>query len=69
MLSCLGVVYLIGIVYCVLIIKLYLGKGVTFNYVFLNLFLFLLPGDLLTGTLAVFIAKRLIPILKKNHLS
>lgn len=65
MLACLAVVYAIGIVYFIVIMKFYLGKTLTFNSVFMSLFVLLLPGDLITGTLAVLISKRLIPILNK----
>ncbi|MCR4925431.1 MAG: biotin transporter BioY [Clostridiales bacterium] len=65
MLSCILVVYIIGIIYFYFIMRFHLGKEVTLKYIFINLFLLLIPGDLITGAIAVVIAKRVIPIVKK----
>ena len=53
------VIYAFGVSYFYLISTLYLGIVTTFQTVFVNLFLLLLPGSIIQGIISVIIAKRL----------
>lgn len=60
------IIYVIGIIYYLLITKLYLHQAVTAKTIYMSLFLLLLPGDLASCIVACLLAKRLRPILKLN---
>lgn len=61
-----AIIYVIGIIYYLLITKLYLHQAVTAKTVYLSLFLLLIPGDFVSCIVACLLAKRLRPILKLN---
>lgn len=60
------IIYVIGIIYYLLITKLYLHQAVTAKTIYMSLFLLLLPGDFASCVVACLLAKRLRPILKLN---
>ena len=63
------VVYVIGTTYFYFLSNYYLGKQVSVWTAVLYCFLVFVPGDLAKSVIAALIAKRMIPVLKKNHLS
>jgi biotin transport system substrate-specific component len=63
------VIYLLGTVYFYLLKNIFFSEQVSVWWVVLNLFLVFVPGDILKILVAALIAKRMIPVLKKNNLS
>lgn len=59
------VCYVFGMVYCILIMDLYMGKPVTFAYAIVNLFLIFLPGDGILTVIFAAVAKRVMPQIDK----
>ena len=62
----LGIVYLFGMVYYYLISYFYLGTPIGLWPLFLYCFILAVPGDIMLCILAAMIAKRIIPIMKKE---
>ncbi len=62
----LGIVYLFGMVYYYLISDLYLGTPIGLWPLFLYCFLLAVPGDIVLCILGAVLAKRLIPIMRRN---
>lgn len=62
----LGIVYLFGMVYYYLISDLYLGTPIGLWPLFLYCFLLAVPGDIILCILGAVLAKRLIPIMRRN---
>ena len=63
----LGVVYLLGMAYYYLMSNFYLGSPIGLWPLFLYCFLLAVPGDILLCFLGAFLAKRLIPIIRKER--
>lgn len=61
------IVYAMGMLYYWLICTFYVGTGIGIWTLFLYCFLLAVPGDILLCILAVFLGKRLIPILRKER--
>jgi len=61
------IVYALGVVYLWLVNRLYLGKVIGARILFIYCFAIYVPGDALQCILAALLAKRLIPILRKNR--
>jgi len=62
-------VYVLGTTYFYFLSNYYLGKQVSVWTAVLYCFLVFVPGDLAKSLVAALIAKRMIPVLKKNNLS
>ena len=62
-------VYVIGTAYFYVLSNYYLGQPVSVWTAVLYCFLVFVPGDLAKSIVAALIAKRMIPVLKKNNLS
>ena len=62
-------VYVIGTTYFYFLSNYYLGKQVSVWTAVLYCFLVFVPGDLAKSIVAALIAKRMIPLLKKNSLN
>lgn len=62
----LGIVYLFGMVYYYLISNFYLGNPIGLWPLFLYCFVLAVPGDIVLCLLGAIIAKRMIPIMKKE---
>lgn len=59
----LAVIYVCGLLYWWALSTFYLGTGVALRVLLMNGFLLTLPSDLLTGALAIFLCRRIRPIL------
>lgn len=64
----LGIVYLCGMVYYYMMSNFYLDTPIGLWPLFLYCFLLAVPGDIVLCILAAILAKRLIPIMKKNRM-
>ena len=62
-------VYVLGTTYFYFLSNYYLGKQVSVWTAVLYCFLVFVPGDLAKSLVAALIARRMIPVLRKNHLS
>ena len=62
------VVYLCGMVYIWLIMNFYTKEGIGLWALVLNCFLLAVPGDIVLCTLASFLGKRLLPVVKKAQI-
>ena len=61
-------VYLVGVPYYYLLCNLVINSPIAIGTVMLYCFLLTLPGDILSCVIAAFLAKRTLPILRKNGL-
>jgi biotin transport system substrate-specific component len=57
--------YVVGLIYCYCILVFYMGKQMELGYFFINFFLIFIPGDVVSTVIAIILAKRLLPVLKK----
>ncbi|MEG1930583.1 MAG: biotin transporter BioY [Anaerovorax sp.] len=64
----LGIVYLFGMIYCYLISYFYLGTPIGLWPLFLYCFVLAVPGDVVLCILGAMMAKRMIPVVKKEGL-
>lgn len=65
----LAALYVLGTAYFYFLSNYYLGNQVSVWTAVLYCFLVFVPGDLLKSIIAALIAKRMIPVLRKNNLS
>jgi biotin transport system substrate-specific component len=65
----LAALYVLGTAYFYFLSNYYLGNQVSVWTAVLYCFLVFVPGDLLKSIIAALIAKRMIPVLRKNSLS
>lgn len=60
--------FVVGIVYFYLIMNLYLNKGMSLWSIIYSTFIIFIPADTVLMILAAYLVKRLVPILKREHL-
>ncbi len=65
----LAIIYFCGMIYFYLISTLYLNNPIGIGALLMSCFLLVIPGDLVTCTIAVFLTKRLLPVLSKNYVT
>lgn len=65
----LGVIYTVGTAYFYFMSNFYLGSPVGLWTALLYCFIVFIPGDGAMSIIAALVAKRLIPVLRRNHLS
>lgn len=63
------IVYALGMAYCWIISRFYLGDDITVRTLLLYCFLLPIPGDLFICVVAAILGKRLLPILRQNQRS
>ncbi|MEG1887521.1 MAG: biotin transporter BioY [Oscillospiraceae bacterium] len=62
-----GVIYFIGMIYFYLIKNLYLDAGMSVGSLFFYCFLMVAPGDIIICFFSAFLAKRILPFMKKHQ--